>query len=84
MLKAEYHERVEQAMWRRARDKRVPAWWRLHLRFQANRFRILARRAKKNQADSEPTAEQIGHIARQLRCSVADARKIITGGERSS
>ncbi len=83
MLKPEYHERIEQAMWRRAGDKRVPAWWRLRLRFQANRFRTLARGATKSNATDEPTDESIGHIAGQLLIGSEEAWKIVGGNGRT-
>jgi hypothetical protein len=77
MLKSEYHERIEQGMWRRARDKRISASWRLHLRFQAGRFRALARMAREIGGKDEITDEWIRNLARQWRCSLADARKVV-------
>lgn len=70
-------------MWRRARDKRVPAWWRLRLRFQANRFRTLARGATESNATDEPTDEFIGHIAGQLLIGSEEAWKIVVGNGRT-
>jgi hypothetical protein len=83
MLKAEYHERVEQAFWKAAGDKRIPPTYRLKLRFQAGRFRALAKMAKKHQGQDDPSTEQVGHIARQLGITPAKAWKIFAAQQNS-
>ena len=54
--------------------------WRL--RFQAKRFRALAKWARKIEGKDEPTAEVIGHIARQLLIKPEEARRIVVGDGR--
>jgi hypothetical protein len=52
------------------------------LRFQAKRFRALARWARKIEGKDEPTAEVIGHIARQLLIKPEEAWRIVVGDRR--
>jgi hypothetical protein len=81
MLKPEYHERIERAMWLRSSDKRLPAWKRWHIRKQAIRFRLLTKMASDKQADGEPTEWLIDHLKKCWACSRDDAWRIVLGGE---